>query len=188
MSSVLIVEDEWLVRDTLAKVIPWPDLGVEAVYQAEDGRRGLALAERTRPDLIISDIKMPQLGGIEFARSVRESMPACKFVFLTAYADKKYLKDAIALHVDGFIEKPLDPEEITAAIRSLLTPGAARPAAPEPAPPFFAGLPEPAAPQSQAFALPKNFFTEYDLLLRRPTITSQPESRRFWAWAWPWEP
>lgn len=165
MASVLIVEDERLVRDTLAKVIPWKDLGVEAVYQAEDGRRGLAMAEQYGPDLIISDIKMPQLNGIEFARAVRQAMPACRFVFLTAYADKKYLKDAIALHVDGFIEKPLDPEEITATVRALLTAGE-QPRPAEPAPPFYGGG-EGAAPDGRTFILPRNYYSEFDLLLRQ---------------------
>lgn len=165
MSSVLIVEDEPLVRDTLAKVIPWRELGVETVWQAEDGRRGLAMAERYGPDLIISDIKMPQLNGIEFARAVRQTMPACKFVFLTAYADKKYLKDAIALHVDGFIEKPLDPEEIAATVRALLTP-AEQPRPAEPCPLFYGGG-EGAAPEGRTFALPRNYYSEFDMLLRQ---------------------
>ena len=166
MSSVLIVEDEQLVRDTLAKVIPWRSLGVEAVYQAEDGRRGLAMAERYGPDLIISDIKMPQLNGIEFARAVRQAMPACRIVFLTAYADKKYLKDAIALHVDGFIEKPLDPEEITAAVGALLRP-AEQPQPAGSAAPFYAGSGERTSSDDQTFTLPRNYYSEFDLLPRQ---------------------
>lgn len=166
MSSVLIVEDERLVRDTLAKVIPWAELGVGTVYQAEDGRRGLAMAERYGPDLIISDIKMPQMNGIEFARAVRQAMPACRIVFLTAYADKKYLKDAIALHVDGFIEKPLDPEEITVTVRALLNP-VERPQATKPATRFYAGSGEQASSNSQTFTLPRNYYSEFDLLLRQ---------------------
>lgn len=166
MASVLIVEDEQLVRDTLAKVIPWQSLGVETVYQAEDGRQGLAMAERCRPDLIISDIKMPQLNGIEFARAAQRAMPACRFIFLTAYADKKYLKDAIALHVDGFIEKPLDPEEITATVRGALLRPAERPQAPGPAALFYGGSGEPSS-EGRTFTLPRNYYSEFDLLLRQ---------------------
>lgn len=165
MATVLIVEDERLVRDTLANVIPWRELGVALVYQAEDGRRGLAMAERFRPDLIISDIKMPQLNGIEFARAVRQAIPTCKFVFLTAYADKKYLKDAITLHVDDFIEKPLDPEEITASLRALLT-QTESPRSAEHAAQFYDEEDE-AVSNGKTFTLPRTYYSEFDLLLRQ---------------------
>ncbi len=119
MISVLIADDETLVRSTLRKLIPWQELGVEAVYEAEDGLRGLALAKEYRPSIIISDIKMPHLNGMEFARAVRREIPQTRLVFLSGYTDKEYLKGAIDLHVDGYIEKPLNLPEISQLIKKL---------------------------------------------------------------------
>lgn len=120
MLSVLIVDDERLVRATLQKVIDWSELGIDAVYEAEDGVRGLALVEQYAPSIIISDIKMPHMNGINFVRKVRECAAPCRVVFFSGYTDKPYLMDAIDLHVDGFIEKPLDPQQITVLMRKLV--------------------------------------------------------------------
>lgn len=120
MLSVLIVDDERLVRTTLQKVIDWSALGIDAVYEAENGARGLALAEQHAPSIIISDIKMPHMNGIDFVRKVRERALPCRIVFFSGYTDKPYLMDAIDLRVDGFIEKPLDPQQITELMRKLV--------------------------------------------------------------------
>ena len=116
----LIVDDEALVREVLQEHIPWAQLGIDTVWAASDGRQGLALALEKQVDLIVSDIKMPRMNGIEFAQQVRLSLPGCAFVFLTGYADKQYLKEAIRLKVDRFVEKPIDLEEITNAVREVL--------------------------------------------------------------------
>lgn len=120
MVSVLIVDDERLVRTTLLKIIDWRGLGVDAVYEAEDGLRGLAAVEQYAPSIIISDMKMPHLNGLDFVRRVRERGILCHIVFFSGYTDKQYLMGAIDLHVDGYIEKPLNPLEITELIRRLV--------------------------------------------------------------------
>lgn len=113
MVSVLIVDDEKLVRNTLKRFIPWEEIGIDVLYEAEDGRKGLELAEKHHPSIIITDIKMPHMDGMDFARKIREFPWHSRLVFLSGYTDKEYLKGAIHLHVDGFIEKPLNPQEIT---------------------------------------------------------------------------
>lgn len=120
MISVLIVDDEKLVRTTLQKIIDWKALGVDVVYEAEDGLRGLAIVEQCAPSIIISDVKMPHMNGIEFVRRVRERAVPCRIVFFSGYTDKQYLMGAIDLHVDGYIEKPLNPQEITVLIKRLV--------------------------------------------------------------------
>lgn len=120
MISVLIVDDERLVRKTLLKIIDWKALGVGAVYEAEDGLRGLAAVEQYAPSIIISDVKMPHMNGLDFVRKVRERDAPCHIVFSSGYTDKQYLMGAIDLHVDGYIEKPLNPQEIAKLIRRLV--------------------------------------------------------------------
>lgn len=120
MISVLIVDDEKLVRDTLANYINWGELGADAVYLAENGVCALELAEKVQPSIVITDIKMPHMEGMEFAQLIREQFPGSRLVFLSGYTDKEYLKGAIHLHVDGYIEKPLDLPEISSMVRQLV--------------------------------------------------------------------
>lgn len=120
MISVLIADDEKLTRNTLKKTIPWQELGIEAIFEATNGREAFELVQLKRPDIIITDIKMPHLNGIEFLRKLREGNWPSRLIILSGYANKEYLKDAIHLHVDGFIEKPLNPAEITAQLRSII--------------------------------------------------------------------
>lgn len=121
--KALIVDDEALVRSVLINHLPWSNLGAEAVYEAADGSLGLEVALGKQVNLIISDIKMPRMNGLEFARRVREILPDCAFIFLTAYADKQFMKEAIKIKVDRFVEKPIDPEEITQVIREIIADG-----------------------------------------------------------------
>lgn len=117
--TVLIADDEAMPRTVLQEHIPWNELSVTNVYLATDGEEAVEQARRFRPDIIISDIKMPHLSGLEMAAAVREFLPDCQFIFLSGYSDKEYLKGAIRLRAANYVEKPLDLEEITAAVREI---------------------------------------------------------------------
>lgn len=121
MISVLIVDDELLIRETLAHYIQWPELGVDTVQTAADGKRALEIIQSAQPDIILSDIKMPHMNGIQLAQIVKESFPDIRFVILSGYADKEYLMEAIHLHLDAYIEKPINLEEVSTAVRTLAT-------------------------------------------------------------------
>ena len=81
--SVLVVDDEAMPRTVLQKHIPWEELSVTNVYLATDGEEGIEQARRFRPEIIISDIRMPRLNGLEMAAAVREFLPACQLIFLS---------------------------------------------------------------------------------------------------------
>lgn len=117
--TVLIADDEAMPRTVLQNHIPWAELSVTSVYLATDGKEALEQARRFRPEIIISDIKMPHLNGLEMAAAVRKFLPACQFIFLSGYSDKEYLKGAIRLKAANYVEKPLNLEEITAAVREI---------------------------------------------------------------------
>lgn len=117
--SVLIVDDEKMPREILHRYIPWQDYGVTDIYEAQDGESALALALEKKPDIIISDIKMPRMNGLSLAQEVRRTMPDCQFVFLSGYSDKEYLKGAIRLKAASYVEKPIDLDEINEVLTEI---------------------------------------------------------------------
>lgn len=129
--TVLIADDEPMPRRVLKEYIPWNELSVTQVYLATDGEEAVEQARKFRPDIIISDIRMPHLNGLEMAAAVREFLPDCQFVFLSGYSDKEYLKGAIRLRAANYVEKPLNLEEITAALREVTMQLLAKPTAEE---------------------------------------------------------
>lgn len=136
--TVLIVDDETMPRTVLQKHLPWSELSVTQVVQASDGEEGMEQAKRYRPDIVISDIKMPRRNGIEMAAAIREFLPQCQFVFLSGYTDKEYLKGAIKVKAASYVEKPIDLEEITEVLREIVE--ERKQAAPQdPAERFFLG-------------------------------------------------
>lgn len=115
--KLLIVDDESTTRNGLVKFIPWGELGIDLVEQAENGSEALKMAEQARYDIVLSDIRMPNMDGIEFARRTKKILPECKIIFLSGYADKEYLKAAIDLGAVSYVEKPINIAEITGAVR-----------------------------------------------------------------------
>lgn len=117
--SVLIVDDEKMPREILHHYLPWEKYGVTAIYEAQDGESALELASQKKPDIIISDIKMPRRNGLSLAGEVRRILPDCQFIFLSGYSDKEYLKGAIRLKAACYVEKPIDLEEIQAVLSDV---------------------------------------------------------------------
>ncbi|GFZ90434.1 DNA-binding response regulator [Paenibacillus marchantiophytorum] len=120
MIKLVIVDDEKITREGLLQYIPWHDLGVDVVEIAGDGFEALEIAERLQPDIILSDIRMPDMDGIELAGKLRDILPQCTILFLSAYADKEYLKSAIHLKALHYLEKPVNREEVKSAIKDAV--------------------------------------------------------------------
>ncbi len=116
MPKALIVEDERMTRETLRSLVPWSHLGVDVVETARDGVDALEKVERGMPDLVVCDVRMPRMGGLEFARILRERNPHCGIIFLSGYSEKEYLKAAIRLHAADYLDKPLNLQEVSAAV------------------------------------------------------------------------
>ena len=112
MVKIIIVDDEKNTREGLKKCIPWKSMGIEIVGEAEDGIMALDLSFRLKPDIILCDIRMPRMNGIEFATRLREKLQDCKIIFLSGYSDKEYLISAIHLKAVSFIEKPVNIKEL----------------------------------------------------------------------------
>ena len=164
--TVLIADDEAMPRTVLKEHIPWEELSVTQVHLATDGEEAVEQARRFRPEIIISDIKMPRRNGLEMAAAVREFLPACQFIFLSGYSDKEYLKGAIRLRAACYVEKPLDLSEITAALREV-TAELLRHAQPTEEELFFHGGHSPERPMNQTvFSCGKSALSQLEKLIR----------------------
>lgn len=120
MIKVLIVDDEKAMLDGLTKYIRWADLGVDGVIAASNPIEAIPLAEKEKPDILLADIKMPEMDGVEMGKIIRKKLPECSIIFLTAYSEKEYLKSAILLRAVNFLEKPVNRAELSNVISELV--------------------------------------------------------------------
>ena len=90
--TVIVADDEDELREAMCTMIPWEDYGFRLVGNASNGLDALQLVEQYEPDLLLTDIRMPFISGIELARQVREVRPATNIAFLSGFDDFEYAK------------------------------------------------------------------------------------------------
>lgn len=115
--KLLIVDDEELTRNGLIDSINWASLGVDKIFQADDGIHGLEQARIHKPEIILCDVRMPRMDGITMLERLENILPDSIPIFMSGYSDKEYLKAAIRLKAVNYIEKPLNPAEVSEAVR-----------------------------------------------------------------------
>ena len=123
MYSIMIVEDEYLVRRGIASLVDYEQFGMQVIAQAENGREAWQKFQENPADILLTDINMPQMNGLELAKLVRDQVPKCHIVFLTGYDDFDYARTAIKLGADDYLLKPFskdDVEEMLAKVRTML--------------------------------------------------------------------
>ncbi|UKS27344.1 response regulator [Paenibacillus sp. HWE-109] len=114
--SVLIIDDELPLRQEL-RSMPWPSFGAELVGEAENGEEALELCKVLEPDLVISDITMPIMDGLELFRIVKKRFPLIQFVLLTCHSDFHYAQEALKLGaLDYFTKLSFDEADMKTAI------------------------------------------------------------------------
>jgi two-component system response regulator YesN len=113
---LLIVEDERMTREGLLNSLDWQQVGVNKVFSAENGEAGLYMAKRILPDIVLTDIRMPRMDGITMARRIREILPECRIIFLSAYSEIDYYKAAIDLKAIRYLDKPVESEYLRAVV------------------------------------------------------------------------
>ena len=116
MLKVLIVDDEVLVRRGIVLGVDWAAMGCVVVGEAANGEEGLAAVERYSPNLIITDVRMPKMDGIEMMNRLREKGCRAHVIVLTAYSDFSYARSALQFGADDYLLKPFRDQELTAAI------------------------------------------------------------------------
>ena len=123
MYSIMIVEDEYLVRQGIASLVNYEQFGMQVIAQAENGREAWQKFQENPADILLTDINMPQMNGLELAKLVRDQAPKCHIVFLTGYDDFDYARTAIKLGADDYLLKPFskdDVEEMLAKVQTKL--------------------------------------------------------------------
>lgn len=118
--KLLLVEDEMLTREGLLGSLPWEELGINQVFTAEDGEEGVERALSCEPDIVMTDVRMPRMDGITMAFEIRKTNRRCRFIFVSGYCDKEYLKSAIQLSAVNYIEKPVEIEEVVTALKQAM--------------------------------------------------------------------
>ena len=116
MLKVLVIDDEAVVRRGIMLGVDWAARGCVLVGEASNGEEGLAAVERYSPSLIITDVRMPRLDGIEMLTKLRDQGCKAHVILLTAYSDFAYARSALKLGADDYLLKPFRDEELTAAI------------------------------------------------------------------------
>ncbi|MGE5678383.1 MAG: response regulator [Pseudomonadota bacterium] len=112
MLKVLVVDDEKLVRKGIVLGVDWLALDCMVVAEASNGLEGLEAAHKFNPDLIITDIKMPKMDGIEMLKLLRETNKDVHVIFLTAYSDFSYAQRAVKLSASDYLLKPFQDGEL----------------------------------------------------------------------------
>ncbi len=119
MYKVVVVEDETMARKGIILTIDWSALGCVVVGEAANGEEGAALVARLAPDIVVTDVKMPRMDGVEMITKLRAEGCTAKFIILTAYSDFKYAQSALRLGVSDYLLKPLKDGELEDVVRHI---------------------------------------------------------------------
>lgn len=119
MYTLLLVDDEEEVTRIIAKKVKWNDLGFSVTGHANNGLKALEMLEEMQPDVVMTDIRMPYMDGLELCGQIREKYPATKLVLFTGFDDFEYAKEAVHLEIEEYVLKPLNAAEITKVFEDL---------------------------------------------------------------------
>ena len=117
--KILLADDEEEIRDGIISKLDWANMGFLVVGSAENGLEALEKAERLQPDVVITDIRMPFMDGLEFGEKLRAFLPSTKLIFFSGYDDFEYAQKAIQLNAVEYILKPINSSELTETLKKL---------------------------------------------------------------------
>src|ERR1041385_7221472 len=116
--TILLAEDHMVVREGFRKMLELEN-DFAIVGEAQDGRKAVALAKKLCPDVVLMDIAMPLLNGLEATRQIRKAIPGAKVLMLSAHSDDAYVEQAIAFGAAGFLLKQTSSHDLSRAIREV---------------------------------------------------------------------
>lgn len=120
MYKVIAADDEPMVRKALESLIDWKALNCQLEFVAPNGKELIEYAEKNQPDIVVTDIKMPEADGITVAKYFHENYSNTKVILLTAYADFSYAKQAISYNVVEYVSKTGDFDDVVAAVKKSI--------------------------------------------------------------------
>lgn len=120
---VLLVDDHTVLRDGLKSLLNY-ETDIDVIGDASNGREAISAAETLKPDIVVTDISMPGLNGIESVRILRHNHPQLKIIILSMHASQEYVAQALQAGANGYVVKQADASEVLAAIRAVMSGGA----------------------------------------------------------------
>jgi two-component system, response regulator YesN len=120
MYKLLVVDDEFNIRDGIINAIPWDKIGAEVVGEALDGQEALEKVEMLSPDIVITDVYMDYMDGLELSDVLHQKYPLIKVIILSGYDDFEFVKKALALKVFTYIIKPVFPKELIEIVANVI--------------------------------------------------------------------
>ncbi|WP_434751781.1 response regulator transcription factor [Paenibacillus amylolyticus] len=121
MIDILLVDDETYVTESLELTIPWGELGVSTVLRAASGKEALEIIEENAVDIVVTDIRMPGMTGLELIAEVNLRWPHVRCILLTGHSDFEYAKKAIQLQASDYILKPVNDDELMHSVSAAIT-------------------------------------------------------------------
>lgn len=117
--TVMLVDDEEEVRQAIIRKLEWNEIGFQVTGYAENGEEALEKAEILRPDVVMTDIKMPFMDGLTLCRKIREKLPHTKLIIFSGFDEFEYAKEAIKLEVEEYVLKPIDATELKSVFERI---------------------------------------------------------------------
>ena len=119
MIKIFLVEDESTIREMLRDSVPWKQYGFDFVGEAGDGEMALPMLRQQKPDVLITDIRMPFMDGLELSKQILREFPKMKIVILSGYDDFEYARQAIGIGVERYLLKPITKSALLDVLREL---------------------------------------------------------------------
>ncbi|WP_088102014.1 response regulator transcription factor [Halalkalibacter urbisdiaboli] len=120
MWRVVIIDDDEKVLRGMKKIIPWEEFQCEWVGEAKNGQEGIDVIEETNPDIVITDIYMPIMNGLEMIQELREKEFDGKVIILSGYSEFEHARQAMRLRIDDYLSKPASPQTIKEVLQNLV--------------------------------------------------------------------
>lgn len=117
--KVLLVDDEKLERILLRKGFDWEENGFEIIGEASSAKEALEFIDHRRPEIVLTDISMPQMDGLELAEQIKKRMPSCHVVIVTGYREFEYARRAVKIGVEDFLLKPVNMDDIETITKKI---------------------------------------------------------------------
>ena len=118
--NVLIADDEPIILEGMKLVIKWEELGLNIIETVPDGKKALEVIENNHIDILITDIRMPEMDGIELLKAVKHKYPQIKVIILSGHDDFNYVKEAARHGIENYLLKPVDEEELESTLLLII--------------------------------------------------------------------
>ncbi|WP_201714703.1 response regulator transcription factor [Rossellomorea arthrocnemi] len=117
--KVIIADDEYIIREGIRSSVDWEEFGMEVIGEAEDGEEAVELALKHQIDILLIDLNMPIMNGLDAMKNLRDELPHCKMVVISGYDEFHYAQEAIRLQVEDYLLKPVNPDKLKKVLIEL---------------------------------------------------------------------